>query len=187
MINLMPTEAKRQLRAARVNLILFRYSVVMVLTIIALGVVFAGSHFLLTISKDGSQALLDANQERALAYRDTQAQVTALGANLGDAKIQLDQESSYTNVLRNIAGLMPAGTTMQSLDINDAAINGSTPIEIQVYAVDGDAIVALRQNFQNSPFFTSVNVENISEDTGGVEGYPASGSMKLTLTKAVTQ
>lgn len=187
MINLIPTETKRQLRAARVNLILFRYTVVIGFTFAALALVFAGSYVLLTMTRDNSQGLLEANQSRAEAYSDTQAQVTALSANLGEAKTVLDQESSYVRTLENISQLMPTGTVMQQLDITEAALNGTTPIELQVYATNGDAIVALRQNFQSSPFFSSVNVENISENSGGVEGYPASGTMKLTLTKAVAQ
>jgi len=186
MINLMPDDAKIQLRAARTNVALIRYIIVIFFAVAFLALILFGSLFLLNLQKSSSQQLIDANNVRADVYSSTKSQVDGLSSSLSEAKGILDQEVLYSNVLVNFAGQMPAGTVIDKITLNAASF-GTTPMTIQVYAKTTADAVALRDKFQSSPYFSKVSFQNISDSTGGIPGYPVSAMMTLSLTKAAAQ
>ena len=186
MINLMPDDAKVQLRAARTNVALLRYILIIFLAVAFLVLILFGSVFLLNLGKASSQQLIDSNNVKAEVYNSTKSQVDALSASLSEAKGILDQEVLYSHVLTNFAQQMPTGTVINKLTLNAASF-GTTPMTIQVYAKTTNDAVALRDKFQSSPFFTKVSFQNISDSNGGIDGYPVSAMMTLSLTKAAAQ
>ena len=182
MINLLPDNTKVQLRAARVNVILLRYIIVIVIAFAFVAMVLAGSYVLLTQTKTSAEQLIAANDTKAQAFSQTQAEISQLSGTLSGAKSILDQQIIYSDFLRTLGQTMPAGTVMESLTLNDAAFNG-TPVVVKVYATSSDAAVGLREQFQANPAFSSVNIESISE-TGGIDGYPVSASLTLTINRS---
>lgn len=185
MINVMPDDTKKEIRSARLNVILIRYIFVILLAFGFLVLVLGGSYVVLTQTKASAQRLIDANGAKAAVYSTTKAQVDALSSRLSETKSLLDQEILYSNVLLNIGQQMPAGTVIDSLTL-DAASFAGTPITLKVYAKTTNAAVTLRQKFQSSPIFTKVNFESVS-DTAGIDGYPVSVSMTLTITKVAAR
>jgi Tfp pilus assembly protein PilN len=185
MINLMPDEAKQEIRSARVNVILARYIAIILLAFCFLILLLGGSYVVLTQTKANAQSLIDANQSKAAIYSTTKAQVDALTSRLAQTKSILDQEILYSNVLVNIGKQMPAGTVIDSVSLDTASFSGK-PVTLKAYAKTTDAAVALRQKFQTSPIFSKVNFESVS-DTSGISGYPVSVSMTLTIAKAAAQ
>jgi Tfp pilus assembly protein PilN len=185
MINLMPDDIKKEIRSARVNVILIRYIVVVLLAFAFLIVTLGVSYIVLTQTKASAQRLIKVNQTKATVYSTTKTQVDALSSRLLETKSILDQEILYSNVLANIGKQMPAGTVIDTITLSTASFSG-TPVTLKAYAKTNDAVVALRQKFQNSPFFSKVNFESVS-DTAGIAGYPVSVSMTLTITKAAAK
>ena len=185
MINLMPDAEKKELRAARTNVILARYSVVVVLAFAFLVLLLAGSSLILTQTKTSAEKIIEANKSKADVYSSTKSQVDSLSSSLAETKSILDQEVLYSNVLMNIGQQMPEGTVIDKISLTSASFTG-TPLTLKAYAKTNDAAVALRAKFQSSPIFTDVNFESISDNTG-ISGYPVSVSMTLTITKAATQ
>ena len=110
MINLMPDDAKKEIRAARVSVILLRYIVVVLLAFVFLVLLLAGSYLVLTQTKNSAKTLIEANSTKAEVYSSTKAQVDTLSSSLIETKSILDQEILYSNVLINIGQQMPAGT-----------------------------------------------------------------------------
>ncbi|MBC7459309.1 PilN domain-containing protein [Candidatus Saccharibacteria bacterium] len=186
MINLMPDEAKKEIRAARVNVVLIRYSIVIVLAFLFLVLLQLGSYIALTQAKDSAQQLIDANGTKAAVYSSTKAQVDALSSSLSETKSILDQEVMYSNVLQNIGQQMPTGTVIDKIALDATSFTG-TPATITAYAKTNDAAVALREKFQTSPFFSAVNFQSVSDSTGGITGYPISVSLTLVINRAATQ
>ena len=186
MINLMPDDEKKQLRAARSNVILLRYMGVLVLAALFLGLILYGSIFLLTLTKNSAQELINVNDTKAEVYSSTKQQIDSLSSSLTEAKMILDQEIPFSNVLINIGQLMPADTVIDKLTLSPASFN-SAPLTIQVYAKTTEDAVALRDRFQSSPLFSNVNFQSISDTTGGITGYPVSVKMTLTLNKVAAQ
>lgn len=185
MINLMPDNAKKEIRAARMNVILSRYIIVILFAFSFLALLLAGSYFVLTQTKNAALQLTDANATKAEVYASTKAQVDALSGSLSQTKTILNDEVLYSNVLMNIGQQMPAGTVLSSITLDTASFTG-TPITLKAYAKTNNAVVALRQKFQSTPIFTSINFDSVS-DSGGIDGYPFSVSMTLTVTKAATR
>jgi Tfp pilus assembly protein PilN len=182
MINLMPDDAKKEIRSARVNMILTRYIFIILFAFGFLILLLGGSYVVLTQTKASAQRLIDTNGTKAEVYSTTKAQVDALSSRLSETKSILNKEILYSNVLMNIGRQMPAGTVIDSIVLDTASFAG-TPITLKAYAKTTNAAVALREKFQSSPIFTKVNFESIS-DTTGIDGYPVSVSMTLTVTKA---
>lgn len=186
MINLMPDEAKKQLRAARVNVLLVRYTIVVVFAFLFLIFILFGSYFLLTQTKDSAQQLVDANDTKAEVYNETKTQVNALSNKLAGAKTILDQETFYSKALINIGKLTPTGTVIDKIKLTASSFTGST-LTLQVYAKNTESAVKLRQNFQASPFFSNVSFQSISDSSGGITGYPVSATMTLSMNRTIAQ
>jgi len=185
MINLLPDTTKKEIRSARVNVILSRYIIIILFAFAFLMLLLAGSYVVLTQNKQSAERLVTTNDTKADVYSSTKAQVESLSTSLSQTKTILDQEVLYSNVLMNIGQLMPAGTVLNSLNLNTASFSG-TPVTVKAYAKTTQNAVALREKFQSSPIFANVNFESIS-DTGGISGYPVSVSITLTVTKAAAQ
>ena len=182
----MPDEAKKEIRAARVNVILFRYIAIIVLAFLFLLMLLGGSYIVLGRTQASAEMTIDANNTKADVFSSTKAEVDALSSSLSEARNILDQEILYSNVLINIGQQMPEGTVLERIALNSASFTG-TPVSLKAYAVTNDAALALRERFQSSPFFTNVNFESVSETAGGIPGYPVSVSMTVTITRAAAQ
>jgi len=183
MINLLPTDMKAEIRAARTNIILLRYIGITLLALIfALALLYV-SYVTLTQTKDGAQQVIDSNEAKAGVYSDTKSQVDSLSASLSGAKSILDEEVLYSKVLTNIAQQMPAGTVIDSMELSPSSF-GAAPVTLKVYAKKTEDTTALREKFQTSPLFTNVNFQSVSESGDGIPGYPVSVTMTLTLNKA---
>ena len=185
MINLMPDTIKKEIHSARVNVILTRYIIVILLAFAFLVLLLAGSYFVLTQTKNSAQQLVSANDTKAEVYSSTKAQVDALSSRLSETKVLLDQEILYSNVLINIGQQMPEGTVLSGITLDSASFAG-TPVSLKAYAKTTEAAVALREKFQSTPIFTNVNFESVS-DTDGISNYPVSVSMTLTVTRAAAR
>jgi len=186
MINLLPIDKKAEIRAARTNLILVRYIVILLLaTAFVLGSMYV-TYRVLGITKTNSEVTIASNDLRADVYSSTKSQVDALSASLAETKVLLDQEVRYSKVFVNIARLMPANTVFGKLSLNDSSFNGA-PTVTKVYAKTSADAVTLRQNFEKSPMFSGVSFQTIVESGNGIDGYPVSVDITFTLTKAVTQ
>ncbi len=186
MINLLPTDKKSDIRAARTNLILVRYITIILLALaFILGSMYA-TYTVLGFTKQSSDEVIASNDLKAGVYSSTKAQVDALSASLAQTKVILDQEILYSKVFTNIAQLMPSGTVFGKLAFDEASFSGS-PISTKLYAKTSANAVSLRQNFENSPMFSNVNFQTIVESGSGIEGYPVSVDITFTLTRAATQ
>lgn len=186
MINLLPIDKKAEIRAARTNLILVRYITILLLAIaFVLGSIYI-TYTVLGLTKDSSEQTIASNDLRAGVYSSTKAQVDALSASLAQSKVLLDQEIRYSKVFVNIAQFMPAGTVFGKLALDNTSFSGA-PVSTRVYAKTSADAVTLRQNFEKSAMFSGVNFQTIVESGSGIDGYPVSVDMTLTLNRKVAQ
>lgn len=186
MINLMPDDLKKELRAARVNVLLIRYMGVILAAFGFLVFILFGSFFLLSQTQASSQALIDANDTKADVYSSTKTQVNELSTQLSEAKGILDAEILFSHVLTNLGQQMTAGTIIDKVTLSKDSFSG-TPVTLKIYAKTTNDAVALRDRFQSSTFFTNVSFQTISDTAGGITGYPISATMTLTLDRKISQ
>lgn len=182
MINLLPDEAKKQLRAARTNVVLTRYTFIILIAGAFLAMVMAGSYVLLTQTRDSAQELITANDTKAEVFSETQQQVATLTADLGEARTILDQQISYSSVLRSLGQNMPEGTVIDEIELTQASFGG-TPVNLTLYATSSEATVAVGERLQASGVFSNVNIESVSEQNG-IAGYPVSATITMTINRS---
>lgn len=185
MINLIPTEEKRQIRAARVNTILLRYTFIMLLAGAFLALILAGSYFLLTMTKNSADELIVANDTSTGEFAGTQQEIDALSSELTEAKTVLDNQISYSDTLARIGAAMPAGTVVESLALAPEYFSG-TPMTVTIYAADDTIASNLQGQLSISPYFTSVSINSTSADEG-IEGYPVSVEVSWVLDRRISQ
>lgn len=186
MINLMPDDAKRELRAARTNVVLLRYMFVIALAATFLLAILAGAYMVLGRTQESAKQLIATNDLKADVYSATEAQVATLSSGLAETRGILNQEILYSKVLINIGQLMPTGTVLNEVALDSQSFSG-TPIKLTVYAKTTQDTVALQNNFKNSPLFTNVSFEKVSDNSAGIDGYPVSATLTLSLNRRAAQ
>jgi len=186
MINLMPDETKRQLRAARTNILLVRYLFILLIAFGFLSFSVAGSYYLLTQTKNSAQQLIDASDTEAEVYETTQQKVATLTSQLTEARTILDQETSYAATLTNIGQLIPEGAIIEGVTLDISSFNG-TPVTMEVYAKSANIAIAVREAFQQSSFFSSVNLQSVSENDTTFADYPVTATMTVTANRTIAQ
>lgn len=185
MINLLPDGTKKQLRAARLNVTLSYYIIVLIFAALFLALLVFGSLFLLDQTKKSAEALIEANGNQASAYSSTQEQLNQLHNGLDLSKTILSSEVRYSRLLPAIGQLMPQGTIIDSLTLNEDAF--MQPVELKIYASSTDLATQVRDNFQASSIFSQVNVQNVSDSDDSLDGYPVTSTLTVIFNRGAAQ
>ncbi len=183
MINLLPPEEKRQLRAARSNTLLIRYNIFLVVAVATLALAVVITYVYLSASKASAQQTINDNNAKVASYADVQTEANQFRSNLSIAKQILDHEVTYTKVILQIANLLPNGVVLNNLNL-DAQTFGTETVLV-AKAKDYASALALKTSFEKSSLFTNVHFQSI---TGGDAGpYPFSVSLAVTIKKDAAQ
>jgi len=180
MINLLPDDAKKEIKAARTNVTLLKYIFVLATGVTFLIVVTAGIYFVLLGTKTSAESIIKYNQSKTSSYSSAQEQAQALRASLASAKTILDKEVRYSKVITGIAALMPQGAVLDTLSLSPTTFG--TPTTLTIYARSTEDALAVKNNFQNSPFFSNVTFVSISNTSQG-GNYPITATLSLTINK----
>lgn len=182
MINLLANDRKSEIVAARANVVIVRYTGIILLAIAFIVGALALSHSLLSTTMANADSLIAANDVKAGVYSDTKQEVDTLSAQLDDAKTILNQEIRYSTVLVKIGQLMPRGTVLDNLELSTASFSGA-PVTIKAFARSATEVGALQTQFQASPLFSQVALQS-TETSGGLDGYPVVVTMTIALNRA---
>lgn len=182
MINLLSDVRKDDIRAARANVIIVRYTALIALAFAFLCGALYVSYTLLQATMQANEAIIVSNDTKADVYNETREQVEALSANLSGAKAILDQEVRYSQVLVKMGQITPVGTVLDNLKLDTTSFNG-TPVEITAYAKSTAEASTLQTQFQGSPLFSQVSLTS-TEASGGIDGYPVKILLNVTFNKA---
>jgi len=184
MINLLPVSTKQEIRAARLNVILFRYILILALGIGFLGMIVGGSYIILGGVETTAKTTIATNNQKASSFGSTQAEADALRNNLESAKTVLSADIDYTKLLTGIAALVPEGVVLDKLTLNPAVFG--TASTVQVYAKTTEDAIALKDAFSTSPLFSNVSFQSISNKSG-ITGYPVNVQMSVVINKVTAQ
>jgi Tfp pilus assembly protein PilN len=193
MVNLLPPDTKRQIRAARMNVTLYRYCLLIVFTALLLGGVFAVGFW-----SDGNDRRLAEeakaeSQTAAAPYANTKSAAEAFAADLNTARTILGGNVSFSKLVLDIAAIVPRGVVLNNLALGTTA-KADTPIDISGRATSYDAAVALKNSLEASPIFEKVNIVNINQtDISGAnvsdiaKNYPFAVSLKAVKSPQAAQ
>ncbi len=181
MINLLPDDTKKQIQAARMNVSLVRYIIVIGLSLTFLALACTVSYFFLVNTKIAAEESILDNQPGIDNSASAEAQATSLRNNLLGAKNILNREIRYSEVITGIAAAMPSGVILDSLSLDNSTFGA--PITLQARARDTESALKLKDNFQSSPLFSNFSLQTLSTNQGGSSDYPVSVTISVTINK----
>lgn len=186
MINLLPDAQKHQLRAARSNVLLVRYIMALLFVVAFLGIAIFATNFILTSLKREAQTDITANQAKVAGFATIQLQADQFRTNLSKAKTLLDNEIDYSKIILDTAHLLPAGTVLDSLTLDQSSFG--KPIVLNLEVKGQDEAVALRNAFISSPLYSNVSFGTLSTNSDAdANTYPYKLDLNVTLNKAAAQ
>jgi flagellar basal body-associated protein FliL len=89
-INLLPDEAKRQIKAGRTNVVLVRYIIFLIFAVLFLVAILVAVYLLLMSNKATAEQAIKVDSSKDTSYLSVQAQADSLRANLATSKSILD-------------------------------------------------------------------------------------------------
>lgn len=183
MINLLPPEEKRQLRAARTNTLLARYNIILLGAVIFLALATGIVYLYLTSTKASADQTVRENATQTEQYANVLADTEQFRSDLSVAKQILDREIPYTSVILSIAQILPSGVILDSLVLDSEQFGAET--QLQAAARNYDGVLALKDALQDSPFFSDVHFQSVA--TVDDPNYPLSVTINVTISKEITQ
>lgn len=178
MINLLPPESRRELRAARSNTLLARYNIFLVGALVFMLLAIGFVYFYLNTTKASAEQAITESKAKVAGYATVEAQAEEFNTNLRIAKQILDQEVHYSKVVLEIASLMPTGTVLDNLALDSATFGTQTTLNAK--AKSYERALALKDSFQSSDLFSDVHFQSIA---GGEGNYPVAVSLNVTIKK----
>lgn len=183
MINLLPTEYKSELRAARMNVVLLRYNVITAGAVVFLILTCAAFFTILLTNQNSAKETNRVNEEKAQSYSSTEKAANEYRANLATAKQILSTEINYTDVVFGITSLLPKGVILTDINLTEADFGNQTIVTAQ--AKDYEAVTKLKESFQNSKIFSNASFQTVTDSTGEGEqtAYPLNVTLSVTVNK----
>jgi len=178
MINLLPSETKHSIRAARMNIILLQYNfLALVAVATVLGMCFGFYIYLSTLNLSAQSTTSD-NDAKAVVYNDVRKEADEYRNNLSIAKKILDNDISYSSVVFAITKLLPEGVFLDSIDLSPNSFGQQTTFS--AHAKSYELSSTLKERFENSDVFSNVYLQNVSQPSSG------SGTSGSTYPVAIT-
>ena len=171
MINLLAPDEKRALQAAKTNVLLLRYNIMLLGVVGIVVLVFGFVYVMLGINENSAKSVIASNNSKVASYASTRQEATAFANNLTTAKQIFAGEINYTGLLTSIANTMPAGTILQQFTIDPTTIGKPTTLTAQVKSTN-DAL-ALKDAFvANAKLFSNAYLVSITGNSSSTTAYP---------------
>lgn len=184
MINLMPSEQKRQIRAGRINVILQRYIFLSIATAVFMFAAIGFAYYILTNIKHSADGLLANNHSQVQAVGNASTQLQSFQTSLQQASTSIASDINYTTVLSRMANVLPNGVVLGTMTIS--ATTFGTPTTLDVLAKTNANVTDLQAKLKASPYFADVTLKSITSSSGDTT-YPVSASFGLTINQVIEQ
>lgn len=187
MINLLPDETKKQIVAARININLAKYLVFTLFSAAFLGLVCVVTYFIAINNKSTTTntATTNVNQSDSANYDAAKTILNKQISSFTAAKNIVNQQVSYSSIITTIASALPDGVILSNLSIENSKLG--TPTTLQLKAKSANLEQKIKENFQNTPMFSSVSIQSSKLDSGDSSGYPTSIDLSIVINKGLAQ
>lgn len=167
MINLLPPEYKKQIRAAQTNTLLLRYIITSIMLALLLLGIIVGVYVIMSNSKKSAEETIRDSQARSASYQKIDKEATEFSKNLQTAKTILGKEVRYSKIAVKIAQALPSGVVLENLQL-DAKTFGQ-PTVFNAKGKNYNDAIRLKTAFEKSDLFEDVHLQSItSGEEGGV-------------------
>lgn len=162
MINLLPPDSKRQLRAARRNVALRRYAIFVGCVAVSVFATFGFGYYLTVQERSRLEAEMAGRSGQMKQYANVRSAAAQFSKDLATAKIILANEVVFSDLIRDISRTRPAGVVLSELDLSTESFG--TEISIKARAKDADTgPISLKTALEASPIFSNVKIVSINE------------------------
>ena len=181
MINLLPKADQKNLRAARANTLLLRYTIALLIASAFMIVAIVVTYFVLIIGRSSSENTIAENTAKQGDYAQVKQESTEFNNNLATAKQIFDGQINYSGLILDIARTVPRGIVLENLALDSTTFG--QPTTLTARASSYDAALRLKDTFgANTKLFNDVSIQSItSDETTG--RYPLSVTINLTINK----
>ncbi len=124
MINLIPDQAKQDIRYAMRNTRLIRYTWISFSMAIAISLVTALSIFSMQSTKNGLNNELEAQNQQLAGLKDVEQKGQKLYDQIETIDQLLNRQVKFSGILPDIAKLLPSGAVLKQLDFSSSDLTG---------------------------------------------------------------
>lgn len=199
MINLLSPDTKQNIRAARTNVKLRRYTFLCALAAIAVFIIYAGGFYLILADKATADQQLSSDKSNTSAFQPILERAKTYKANLVVAKKVLSTGMSYSSFIIGTAQALPKSSVLTNLSLTNLGIESTSSkspntntLTLQARSKSYGAGLMLKESLEKSDLFENVNISTIAKSDPG-EGatnieieYPYIVSINVTITKQKT-
>ena len=192
MINLISPEQKRDIRAARANVTLLRYCLMLLVAGSLVGMIYGGGFWLVTMEKSAVEAKRESQTAQIKAYAAVEKEADAFRSDLKVAKSILSKETSYSTFLTTLAKDLPPGAVLTSISIGAIDQKSPKPLAIDARVSSYANALVLKTRLEQSSLFENVSLvnttrpDNITSLTGQEARYPYEATYSVKLTSGAT-
>lgn len=180
MINLLPPKVKDGYRYARSNMQLRRWVMFFVIALVGLGLIV--TYGLLNLHQSSNDYTAKITQTQALfqqeKFAETQAKVLDISNSFKLVVQVLGQEVLFSQLLKQIAAIIPANASLMSLNINQ--VQGA--IDISAIATDYNTATQVQINLADpaNKIFSKADIVSVScgNATALVPGFPCTVNIR---------
>lgn len=182
MINLLPPTSKQQLRAARANIVLINYLLLLGFAVVFLVAACFISYLFLVDAKATAEKIIN-NQSISSTKPSSINNSSLMNIEFSNARNIISQQVSYSDIIMDIGNVLPEGVIIDSLLLNNNTLN--SPVTIKAHAKSYDNTAILKTNFQNSVQFSNFSIKSQVINQNGLSGYPVEFSFEITINRGV--
>lgn len=182
MINLIPDEIRVNNRFALKNVRLLRYTAVALLTMAAIVAITGLSILNMNRVENTLQEQSSEQQQKLASYGPVKDKSKQLSDEIATINTLLGRQIKLSELLPDIAKLMPRGAILRELDFTTSDIvaggaktsggasssSGQKPFIIQASVVDRPVASTLLENIKASSLFTDADIVSVNQATKGV-------------------
>lgn len=184
MINLLPNETQKQLRAARSNVKLINYILFSILAVIFLTIAcFVTYLYLNNIDTTFKEANEVANQPTG-QYALIKNQIDNTNTTITSSKNALNQQISYSNIITSIGSSLPEGVILDALSLNNES-SFNNPIILRFKSTSADKKTAIEESLKKLPIFSTFTIS--TTENSNDQSYPIIFSANVTMNKVINQ
>ena len=190
MINLLPDDYKKDVIAARLNVTLLNYILILFGLLISVALIFG--LFFVTLENNQSTALSnkDSSQKLANNYNNDQSIANEFNSNLSIARNIFADEIAYSTIITAIAEALPSGVVLDTISLQNTSINQQSTFSL--HAKNYAKVSELKDSLKKSKVFSNVSLQNVQANSEYVPGGSGGGlysdyQVSLTLSAKINK
>lgn len=180
MINLLPPETKKQIKAARVNSLLIKYLIV---SLSAFGFIILSCLMLYVIlintatPKSTTSSIPSGSDSESLKN-----QIDGMYTSFSSAKSIIQQEISFSSIITTLGANLPDNVIIEKISLSKSNIG--TPVSLSAKAKTSNDMAKVKDSLQKNTMFTAVEIKSQETATSASTDYPVTATISLVINRS---